>query len=240
MVQTVLEGEDFLLSEEELSFFTAYKTLSCLCSNIRMQPYICTKAITVDNARYLLARLLVRKTGKWYRYDQLKYVTELGVEGIIDSMKELCGTLHISSHPSLQNEPSQTQGDSLSRKSFRKQDTIHCSQAGDSMDAEAMKVEVNETVYVKPNSTFNYYAEDETKASIPDLLSCLNVDELKSLARTLKLSSILTTVGTLNTRLDFPGFDNNMYFNREKRLLMVCLPVHLLRRRLVDIHRLPT
>ena len=34
MVRTVLENENFLFSDEELSFFTAYNTLSCMFQNL--------------------------------------------------------------------------------------------------------------------------------------------------------------------------------------------------------------
>lgn len=43
-----------------------------------------------DNARFLLSRLLLRKTGKWYRVTQLKYISELGEAGIEEAMSELC------------------------------------------------------------------------------------------------------------------------------------------------------
>ncbi len=100
MVGTVLEKESFLFSKEELDFFVAYKGLSCACI-IKFRFFVASFNInSADNARYLLARLLVRKVGKWFRLKDLKYVSELGVEGIEGAIDELCHlseTKHLTS-----------------------------------------------------------------------------------------------------------------------------------------------
>ena len=44
------------------------------------------------------------------------------------------------------------------------------------------------------NSTFSYYAQDDSKAKPPDLSKCFTLEELKNLGRMLKVSHGLTTV----------------------------------------------
>ncbi|EJD02252.1 uncharacterized protein FOMMEDRAFT_147288 [Fomitiporia mediterranea MF3/22] len=201
MVRTVLEGENFLFSDEELAFFTAYSTLSY-------------------KARYLLARLLVRKTGKWYRLDQLKYVAELGTEGIVEAMKELCGTLcsNASSQKSaLSDLPRSKPRRSSSNKDAEVIDLVSDDEEEESIStnanisptadtslsdqnripAESAKVSDPSPKNDSSRSLLDYYAEDESHASLSDLLKCLTVEELKGLARTLKLPSTLTTRSAL-------------------------------------------
>ncbi|KAL5511287.1 hypothetical protein ACEPAH_4503 [Sanghuangporus vaninii] len=188
MVRTVLENESFLFSEEELSFFTAYSTLSY-------------------NARYLLARLLVRKTGKWYRFDQLKYVAELGMEGIMEAVKELCGTLGSGPDSQKSTSPKSSQSSKRSLKTRNvidlisdDEDHIILPEAEASTDPSLSQAYSNVSGS-KPgffgSGLLDYYAEDESRASLSELLKCLNVDELKSLAKTLKLSNALVTRAAL-------------------------------------------
>ena len=166
-----------------------------------------------DKARYLLARLLVRKTGKWYRVDQLKYVAELGAEGIVEAMKELCGTLSSNggSQRSVSSQLSQTPAreekvenanvvDLISNdedgrreaaeRAESKQTVVSCSTSTSQSDDEQKL----RTKSLDNRNLLDYYAEDESRASLSDLLKCLTVEELKNLAKTLKLSSALTTV----------------------------------------------
>ncbi|KAH8117012.1 VRR-NUC domain-containing protein [Phellopilus nigrolimitatus] len=206
MVKTVLDKESFLFSEDELAFFTTYSTLSY-------------------KARYLLARLLVRKTGKWYRLDQLKYVSELGTEGIIEAMKELCGTLgsSLSASTTASSKSSQDSAivsDASSRDTEiidlisddEEQERINSislpkasssSQSTDAFElsfaASKMKSNDNELGSMARNhrGVFDFYAEDESIAPVSELLKCLTVEELKGLARTLKLSTALTTRNAL-------------------------------------------
>ncbi|KLO19274.1 hypothetical protein SCHPADRAFT_924671 [Schizopora paradoxa] len=154
MVKTVLEKESFLFSAEELEFFVSYKNLSY-------------------NARYLLARLLVRKVGKWFRFKELKYVSELGVEGIEGAIEELC---------------------SFSKKKSANERAASIFRALSTLDENMPEQKDHENALM-------IFAEDETNASMPELLECLNVDELKEVARTMKLSSNLTTRKSLTTAL---------------------------------------
>ncbi|KAL5489948.1 hypothetical protein ACEPAI_4780 [Sanghuangporus weigelae] len=189
MVRAVLETESFLFSEEELSFFNAYSTLTY-------------------KARYLLARLLVRKTGKWYRFDQLKYVAELGMEGIMEAMKELCGILGSGTDSQKSMSPKSSQSSKRSLKTRNvvdlisdDEDHIILPEAEASIDSTFSQAYYSNISGTKSGSfcigLLDYCAEDESHASLSELLKCLNVDELKSLAKTLKLSNALVTRAAL-------------------------------------------
>lgn len=116
-----------------------------------------------------MARLLVRKVGKWFRFKELKYVSELGVEGIEGAIEELC---------------------SLTKKKLANERAASIFRALSTSDESMPEQKDHENALM-------IFAEDETNASMPELLECLNVDELKEVARTMKLSSNLTTVREL-------------------------------------------
>ena len=109
----------------------------------------------------------MRKVGKWFRFKELKYVSELGVEGIEGAIEELC---------SLSKKKSANQGKERADSVFGGQSASDESEHKDNENALMI------------------FAEDETNASMAELLECLNVDELKEVARTMKLSNSLTTV----------------------------------------------
>lgn len=109
----------------------------------------------------------MRKVGKWFRFKELKYVSELGVEGIEGAIEELC---------SLSGKKNSTSEESTS---------VFGGQAATVESSSEHKDDTNALMI---------FAEDETKASMPELLECLNVDELKEIARIMKLSSTLNTV----------------------------------------------
>ncbi len=137
-----------------------------MCVHNKISLFVASFNInSADNARYLLARLLVRKVGKWFRLKDLKYVSELGVEGIEGAIDELC---HLSETKHLTSGELSSGGQSIV----------------DSSSAEHKDHE----------NGLMIFAEDETKASMPELLECLNVDELKEVARTMKLPTNLVTV----------------------------------------------
>ena len=145
----------------------------------------------------------MRKTGKWYRLDQLKYVAELGTEGIVEAMKELCGALGsgTNSRKSISAKSSQASSQSLKGViDLMSDDEDHIILPG----AETSTPSVSSQRHAPPipasssgSGLLDHYAEDESRASLSELLKCLNVDELKSLAKTLKLSNTLTTVRVL-------------------------------------------
>ena len=162
-----------------------------------------------DKARYLLARLLVRKTGKWYRLSQLKYVSELGPDGMVDAMRELCGTLGSCDKSQLSEPSGVSCASSQSERALNFENLVDL--VSDDEDKIILPMSIpSSTKSLKSSSVqsdpgakttksekkglLEYYAEDESRASLPELLKCLTVEELKNLAKTLKLPNVLTTV----------------------------------------------
>ena len=156
-----------------------------------------------------MARLLVRKTGKWYRLDQLKYVTELGSEGIVEAINELCGGF--SSHSNQTMTESSRRASSAREKTPNPDDyddtriiipsTSQCagpSQPPSSRTHTCAPTKSDCSRYLSPEQQLQFYAQDEHAASLADLLDCLNVEELRGLARTLKLPNNLSTVSSFH------------------------------------------
>lgn len=204
MVKTVLDYECFLFSNDELAFFKAYSQLSCPSFDY-IRREVSNNHYHLDKARYLLARLLVRKTGKWYRLSQLKYVSELGEDGILLAIEELCGKLgsEMKDSPpsSLQCSPKLRRPLALNQ---RNEDTIdlisdeETTNTNEQLRARSLSAQPNEASASQSTNrnTLDYYAEDENRASLQELLKCLTVEELKAIARTLKLPNGLTTVSS--------------------------------------------
>ena len=162
--------------------------------------------------------MLVRKTGKWYRFDQLKYVSELGSDGIFEAMKELCGSLSTKDAPtSTADVPTQASPLSIKRTKISQTEIIDLTMDEDQESEEsgmhsnsillasAMQTPENSISSSENNTSlldqkmrlFDFFAEDESAASLPELLKCLTVDELKTIAKSMKLSNTLTTVSNL-------------------------------------------
>lgn len=152
----------------------------------------------------------MRKTGKWYRLDQLKYVSELGIDGILEAMKELCGILdqgHICvlKPTSARNNQDYQQTNIIDLTLYDDDDddtdTVHQSYSSKRCESlPSMSLSASQNIPPSTNNshnTFHHFAEDESVATITELLKCLTVNELKEIAKTMKLSSFLTTVSLL-------------------------------------------
>lgn len=146
----------------------------------------------------------MRKTGRWYRLSQLKYVSELGEEGIVHAVDELCGTLGSDLNAKPANSSRSTGPTPPSAHSQERKEVINLisddedhysedmSQPGPSFSQQ--RYEAVAEYSDCSGTTFSHYAQDETKAKLPELLKCLTADELKVIGRTLKLPNGLTTV----------------------------------------------
>ena len=147
--------------------------------------------------------MLVRKTGKWYRLSQLKYVSELGEDGILLAIEELCGKLGSGSKdnppvplrasPEIRRPLALNQckketidllsDDEIASDEVHSQERCLCTQPNEASSSQQTN-----------QNALNYYAEDESGANLQELLKCLTVEELKAVARTLKLPNGLVTV----------------------------------------------
>lgn len=159
----------------------------------------------------------MRKTGKWYRFDQLKYVAELGVDGVLEAMNELSGSLSklTSATPSAATQTKTPSNNSAKAADIEIID-LTLDVDGDDKDCSIVSGPSNTIILASATQSFtpskldtvsqstytasvgkgllDFFAEDESAATLPELLKCLTVEELKSLAKTMKLSNALTTV----------------------------------------------
>lgn len=200
MVNTVLKEESFLFTDEELDVLRSYSALSCAslllcCFQNEIQCHM------VDNARYLLVRLVLRKPGQWFRVDKLKYISELGEQGIQEAIVELCKFPNYK--PSASNPPRGKSVPPTDKASQRDTEIIDLTL--DSEDEEpvagpsrpsTLKHTASEPISMSSQSTEkpSIFAVDESHATLDELVSCLNVDELKSIARLMKIAKPPPTV----------------------------------------------
>ncbi|KAG9013848.1 hypothetical protein FRB94_004227 [Tulasnella sp. JGI-2019a] len=169
ILTTVLAEERFLFTDEEFDFLERYKAL----------PY---------TARYLLVRLILRKPEKWYRSDSLTGAYKQDIPNINVAINALCRT------------PSDGSGGSCSLA--RKQPeyiTIYDSDDEDMLKGRPCIVPQSESPLIleptkeAPEATRSipqHFAQDDTHASLSDILNCLVLPELKALAKDLKVKIV--------------------------------------------------
>lgn len=139
-----------------------------------------------DTAQYLLVRLILRKPEKWYRSDALTEAYKEDIPNLNLAINELCmkpmdNTM--TPCPSVKKQPeyiviydSDDEGmyQSPRCKNFRE-------------ISEMRTKAVNETPKVAAEPSPPDFAQDDTHASLSDILNCLITPELKALAKDLKV-----------------------------------------------------
>jgi hypothetical protein len=174
----------------------------------------------LDPSRFLLARLTLRKRAKWHRADALRvsYCSEIGPH-VEKAIEELCRNLKAPSAPvqpiievidvdcdddyapqCVETPPllTQTHTDETltspnilsSVSSLVLGDTLVVEQAVDNAEGIAAL----NIADIEP--TFDFFAEDDSAASVEEVLGCLQLEELKAIARGLKVFKSGMTVWT--------------------------------------------
>jgi len=130
-----------------------------------------------DRGRYLLIRLCLRKSDTWFRLSKLKYQGELG-QHINHVMQELCTCSEYCFHRELLGPEVKVEERDVIDLTLN--DT-HEPQAGPS---EAKKrAPESQTPNIRANCCA--FADDETHATLRELLECLTTDELKNVVKEL-------------------------------------------------------
>jgi fanconi-associated nuclease 1 len=111
-----------------------------------------------DRARFLLVRLILRKREKIHRLSKLTFQSELGPH-ISDAIRELCRGQKV-------------------RTNLEEREIIDLTGEDDDQLQEILTP-------LEPDLT--YFAEDETSMSLDELLQCLSLDEINSVAKELRL-----------------------------------------------------
>ncbi|KAI0699994.1 VRR-NUC domain-containing protein [Cytidiella melzeri] len=161
MVNVVIQSESYLFDEEEVACFARYQRMS--------YP-----------ARYLFVRLCLRKTDQWLRLGELKYQQELG-ENIAPAMREICTSAPSATALSLED-------DAVKVKTEVRDDIIDLTEEQDfKPDVLTLKKQEMETkpslLATSHDHDYSMFADDESRASLRDLLECLNNDELREIVK---------------------------------------------------------
>ncbi|GBE81686.1 hypothetical protein SCP_0400570 [Sparassis crispa] len=145
------------------------------------------------NARYLLIRLCLRKTDKWHRLSALNYREELG-DGILPAIQELCR-------------------DPRGQVKVEEREFIDLTFDEQGQKPVAGPSRLPEPPAVNGPPDYSIFAQDEAHASLRELLDCLSTDELKAIAKQMKvkpatkrdplINAVLSSSSTQAT-LDFP------------------------------------
>ncbi|KAH9060002.1 VRR-NUC domain-containing protein [Lactarius vividus] len=169
MLAAILKHESHLLHSSELDFI----------HRLNILPY---------SARYLLIRLCLRKPGKWHRHSTLRYQHELG-----DDIKVALHTLCAAANQRPAEEPVVKQEEreviDLTFNDTPLQDAVgHPAALPQYHNAEAgpSSIKIEDTSQ-QPCEEFSFFAQDHSHAELPELLECLTLDELRQLAKDMKI-----------------------------------------------------
>ena len=91
MVNTVLEHEHALLSDEEIRILQRFTSLCCELLPHIIHHLTLNISNRKDNSRYCLTRLVLRKANQWHPISSLEsYKKEVGEEGLTVAVHDLC------------------------------------------------------------------------------------------------------------------------------------------------------
>lgn len=142
----------------------------------------------VDPAKYLLIRLCLRKPGKWHRLNSLRYQQELG-ENVRTALETLC----VSSKPDIIEEHAIKQEEreiiDLTLGEMQLQDATkppapYWEQPKAEAGPSSIKVE---DISEPPCGDLSFFAQDHTHAGLHELFECLSLEELRLLAKDMKI-----------------------------------------------------
>jgi fanconi-associated nuclease 1 len=144
----------------------------------------------VDEARYLLVRLCLRKEEKWHRLDQLKYQREIGdPTKITNAIRQLCDDRQVHEAPKTQ-EVKQEEKEIIDLTLDDEEDGPQTTFTGAPVltpKVEEHPEDANLSQASSSDVQDTTLAEDETKMTLRELLECLNAVELKKFAKQMKL-----------------------------------------------------
>jgi Fanconi-associated nuclease 1 len=154
--------------------------------------------VHVDPAKYLLTRLCLRKPGKWHRLSSLRYQHELG-DNIMAILEMLC----VSSRPNTTEHCEIKQEEQeiidLTLHEMDLQDAIKPPQAPllePKAEAGPSSIKI-EDIPEQPCGDLSFLAQDHTYAGLPELLNCLSLEELRQLAKDMKIRKPCVNVSSL-------------------------------------------
>jgi fanconi-associated nuclease 1 len=152
--------------------------------------------VHVDAAKYLLIRLCLRKSGKWHRLNSLKYQHELGEE-ITTTLEMLCVYPRqcFTKEHVVKQEEREIIDLTLDEIDTMKPPTPLSKQAMTEAGPSSMKIE-DLSLYEQPCGDLSFFAQNHLHAELSELLQCLSLEELRQLAKNMKIRSIRLNVSS--------------------------------------------
>ncbi|KAF4608206.1 hypothetical protein EYR40_000550 [Pleurotus pulmonarius] len=171
MINIVNEYEYCLLSEEEWDVIGKFSHLTY-------------------HSRFLLARLALRKPGQWYSVPKLQNLKKEVGEGLVEAIDELTYTktsfdtsspeVEMDAEPDIKQEP--------------EPDFIDLTLDSDEDLASASSMEPSTTTTTPsssppnvPSHDYSYFCQNEKVMTLSELLNCLKVEQLKAIAKEMKV-----------------------------------------------------
>ncbi|KAI9460027.1 VRR-NUC domain-containing protein [Russula earlei] len=167
MLIAILNYESHLLHPSEIDFIDRFSLL----------PY---------SAKYLLIRLCLRKPGKWHRLSSLKYQHELG-ENITTAIQLLCvcpKQCFPEKHVLKQEKPEIIDLTLDEMEITKPPPALFSERPKTESGPSSVKIE---GISEHPCGDLSFFAQDESNAELHELLDCLSMDELKQLAKDMKI-----------------------------------------------------
>lgn len=157
-------------------------------------PPLC---VQIDAAKYLLIRLCLRKSGKWHRLNSLKYQHELGEE-IATALETLCiypKQCLTEGHPIKQEEREII--DLTLDEIDTTEPSFPLSQSTAEAGPSSIKLE-DLSLSEQPCGDLSFFAQDHTHAELSELLGCLSLEELRRVAKDMKIRGFSLNVSNLS------------------------------------------
>jgi fanconi-associated nuclease 1 len=163
--------------------------------------------VHADSAKYLLIRLCLRKPGKWHRLNSLKYQQELG-EDITTVLEMLCVYPKQCSAEELSVKQEEREIIDLTLDEMDLQSTMKSpAPLWEQPKAEAGPSSIQiEDISEQPCGDLSFFAQDHTQAELQELLECLTLEELRQLAKDMKIRSTSLNVSCVSVFVLKPQF----------------------------------
>ncbi|CCM01558.1 uncharacterized protein FIBRA_03617 [Fibroporia radiculosa] len=178
------------------------------------------EALTYE-AKYLLIRLCLRKANCWHRLDALNYQSELG--DIVSVINALCG--FTAAKPA--------------EEVIVKTEEVVVDPISDDEDG-VPKASLSKLKLPAANEApCAVFADDESQAKLEDLLQCLTLPELKTIAQQFKVKKITVSRDTLiSALLANSSTQSTLTFPRQEKGKMVQTKLSFPSTRITQTHRL--
>ena len=180
---------DWIHSRVRIETNHVCRSISCL------SPPLC---VHIDAAKYLLIRLCLRKSGKWHRLDSLKYQHELGEE-IATALETLCVYPRqcLTEERNIKQEEREIIDLTLDEIDTMKPPFPPSEQPMAEAGPSSIKIE-DLSLSEQPCGDLSFFVQDHTHAYLSELLECLSLEELRRLAKDMKIRSFSLNVSNLS------------------------------------------